>query len=1673
MSYDTLELVCYVSYRLFLPAVLVVAACIRISIVSLVWLMFFLVVPCLPKFSFRNWLTHKSLRVYIILLLIISTLACCGHVVFWALQLSHKLDFSATTLCNSTNILLMNIGYESLSADVVPNVLDRVRLIMPDFVVFVVAVVTTILCFNSPAASPDHVGKGVTMTRFWRTIEPFVTSLCLFLAGAAAPSLVSGVYFFTFMIVSTLWAVGIKFGKLPHVKLFLLVLCGVQIVTLYIYQFKEVHTHLPPDSLTARLLGYVQYYTRTCKVEGSTITANPLHLQFTDKLQIGDYAFIVCLTALYFSLGLSARYMAKGSAARVGLKALKENTRRSIKRMVSVSQHGEGGVDITGEQEPGRSSDISENTRSGDEMVVLYRRSTWLISTSRTQLSSFKQNQRVKAKVLTVDPSKRRLTLTLKRSVVKNSTADVTGYETLEKNQQVTGWIAAIKQFGIIMNFTSKIRGLVHSSEISNVPMTEADICKLYRLGQVLSCRVVHVNPEKEKLSLSLNLLEEFDTKNSEEKSARWARRGQIHSCTVLSRAKGVIEGFIVQLDATKEEAFLPTHHLSDYATLSDQKTKHLQPGSKIEPVLVISKKMKKVNVTAKSSIVCWAKSFKEMPKISDLSVGDFIVGYIKDFQDYGCFIEIGNGLVGLCPKACLADNFVSNPKDVYSLGETVMCKITNIDTEKERLLVSLKHSDVGSEPSLTGSKLLEGYFKELDTFADTVDQPAGSIVECNIESVSEKWYEVKVGEAPVMVDRTCAEGELKAGDKRKGVVLDHSAGTYYLSLEPELVESVEGRGKRKKLTKGAEMSATVVLTTEDYFVVVLPGADHRFGYVHRRAHLSDQGSSYKDVKCGDEQTVTISRDKKGTRLLLSFVSPTPETVTTQPQLKRKREDHVIKFDDINIGEVYTVTVKSVKQLQLNVQLSQKVNGRVHITEVTDSPEPSSNPLKEYKHGDSLHVKLIGFRHSKTHRYLPITRTDYVRSMGEFSLRDSVINSTKVREIKDNEKVDETKDLISSLVVGQQITGYVKCIDHSGFLWISLSPGVEARLWHTLTSSDKEEVEKWTERFTVGQCITATVFSTRDNKIDLSLVGALTADAKFWCLVKGTLPGIGVKLQLTNRDFGIAPLTELNDNYTKDPLSKYHENDLVQCVVVVPPTSTDRRMTLSLRKSRTSQRWKKATGGRKAANKIISNPADLEVDSVYSGYVRSTSATAGIYVSLGYNVTGRVLMKNMSDNFLKNWEPMFPLGKLVKVFVLHTDPKVELSMKLSDLKKGSKKEEEEEGGEEEVQRCLDDILLEKYQDSDGGSDGETGEADESDDEVMEVEDAPKIVFTSKKSVDSTNVDEESVSLREVLAEEKESDSEEEDGSAKTDEPEAKKGKSFLKREKKRKKEEAEEEIRKIEMKSNSSSLETEDDFEREVASKPDSGASWVCYMAYWLGLGNVDKARLTAKRALDTINYRLEEEKLNVWSALFNLENSFGTHEGLMAVCKDAAAVNDSKAVFLRLAAVLDKSKKYQELDDVYSSVLLKKYKRARKVWCNYCSTLATQQRLDEMRELLAKALKSLPKHKHIRTICHFAQTEYKQGDPNRGSTMFENVLTTYPHRLDLWAVYLDKTIALNDHQQSRLLLDRMVGLKLPIKKMRFFFKRYIDFETAHGDEAKLNSIREKAQNYLSSNQDD
>ena len=69
------------------------------------------------------------------------------------------------------------------------------------------------------------------------------------------------------------------------------------------------------------------------------------------------------------------------------------------------------------------------------------------------------------------------------------------------------------------------------------------------------------------------------------------------------------------------------------------------------------------------------------------------------------------------------------------------------------------------------------------------------------------------------------------------------------------------------------------------------------------------------------------------------------------------------------------------------------------------------------------------------------------------------------------------------------------------------------------------------------------------------------------------------------------------------------------------------------------------------------------------------------------------------------------------------------------------------------------------------------------------------------------------------------------------------------------------------------------DFERLLLGSPDSSYLWVQYMSFNLQISEVEGAREIGRRAIKTINFREEQEKLNVWIALLNLENIYGTEE--------------------------------------------------------------------------------------------------------------------------------------------------------------------------------------------------
>jgi rRNA biogenesis protein RRP5 len=56
----------------------------------------------------------------------------------------------------------------------------------------------------------------------------------------------------------------------------------------------------------------------------------------------------------------------------------------------------------------------------------------------------------------------------------------------------------------------------------------------------------------------------------------------------------------------------------------------------------------------------------------------------------------------------------------------------------------------------------------------------------------------------------------------------------------------------------------------------------------------------------------------------------------------------------------------------------------------------------------------------------------------------------------------------------------------------------------------------------------------------------------------------------------------------------------------------------------------------------------------------------------------------------------------------------------------------------------------------------------------------------------------------------------------------------------------------------------------------------------------------------------------------------------------------------------------------------------------------------------LQRGLQNLEPKQHVDLSSKFAQMEFKLGEPERGKTIFENIVGNYPKRTDQWSVYVD-----------------------------------------------------------------
>ena len=77
--------------------------------------------------------------------------------------------------------------------------------------------------------------------------------------------------------------------------------------------------------------------------------------------------------------------------------------------------------------------------------------------------------------------------------------------------------------------------------------------------------------------------------------------------------------------------------------------------------------------------------------KFEDLREGQILTGTVRNVTDFGAFVDVGVKHDGLVHISEMSNSFVKNPSDVVSVGDIVKVKVIGIDTDRQKVKLSMK----------------------------------------------------------------------------------------------------------------------------------------------------------------------------------------------------------------------------------------------------------------------------------------------------------------------------------------------------------------------------------------------------------------------------------------------------------------------------------------------------------------------------------------------------------------------------------------------------------------------------------------------------------------------------------------------------------------------------------------------------------------------------------------------------------------------------------------------------------------------------------------------------------------------------------------------------------------------------------------------------------------------
>ncbi|NBO63264.1 MAG: 30S ribosomal protein S1 [Acidobacteria bacterium] len=293
-----------------------------------------------------------------------------------------------------------------------------------------------------------------------------------------------------------------------------------------------------------------------------------------------------------------------------------------------------------------------------------------------------KINDSVRVKVLKFDRDKERVSLGLKQ-LTPNPWASVT--ERFPIQSRVKGKVVSITDYGAFIELEPGIEGLVHVSEMSWSKRSKHPT-KMLAIGQEVEALVLDVKPPEQRISLGIKQIEVNP----------WETLAQRYK--VGTRIKGRVRnltdfGAFVEI----EEGIDGLVHVSDISWAA-KRIKHpsdaLKKNQEVEAVIVtIDVENRRLSLSIKDLHPnAWERYFAEH------HLGDIVTGKVTRFANFGAFVELEEGIEGLCHVSELSDDRVDKPEDVVKEGQILQLKILKMEPSEKKIGLSVKAVGEGED---------------------------------------------------------------------------------------------------------------------------------------------------------------------------------------------------------------------------------------------------------------------------------------------------------------------------------------------------------------------------------------------------------------------------------------------------------------------------------------------------------------------------------------------------------------------------------------------------------------------------------------------------------------------------------------------------------------------------------------------------------------------------------------------------------------------------------------------------------------------------------------------------------------------------------------------------------------------------------------------------------------